>query len=94
MYSNSNSSKVKKKKINRSKLRKINSKILRDNTLLNRRKIRSRKIPLNIKVNKMKTPNSLSGAGPLRKMPRDQRSPQKMMVSDTSMTNLSHTQQK
>jgi hypothetical protein len=93
MYSSSKSFKV-KKKINRSKLRKINSKILMGNTLLNRYKIISRKIPLNIKVSKMKTPNSLSGAGPLRKMLRDQRSPQKMMVSDTSMTNLSRTQQK
>jgi hypothetical protein len=52
-------------------VRKIASNILRGKTLLKRHKIRSRKIPLNIKVSIMKKPNSLSGAGSLRKMPRD-----------------------
>jgi hypothetical protein len=45
-------------------------------------------------VSMMKTHSSLSGAGALRKMPKLQRSPKRMMASETSMINLVHKQHK
>ena len=45
-------------------------------------------------MSRMKSLNSLSGAGVLSKMSRNQRSPQRMMALDTSMSNPCHTQQK
>jgi len=73
----------------------IASNILRSNTLLKRDKIRTRKTRLKNKVSMMKTHSSLSGAGALWKMPKDhQRSPKRMMASETSMINQAQKQQK